>query len=247
MNYYQFHVGDYVSHTAHLDPIEDLAFRRLLDLYYQSESPIPNETKMVSKRIRLGSHESEVAAVLSEFFELIDGYWHHSRCDKEIAAYKAKSERNRQVGKLGGRPKKNPEETMMVISGNPNETLTKNQEPITKNQEPKQKSIRFAALAALLAAGVVEQVAHDFIALRKAKRLPITKTALDGIGREASQAGMTLADAIRMCVERGWGGFKASWVQNQQGTIHDKRASTIAGLTGNWQQEPAWLPADRVD
>jgi uncharacterized protein YdaU (DUF1376 family) len=131
MNYYQFHVGDYISHTAHLDPIEDLAFRRLLDLYYQSESPIPNETKMVSKRIRLGSHEQEVINVLSEFFELIDGYWHHSRCDKEILAYQVKSERNREVGKLGGRPKKNPEETTMVISGNPNETLTKNQEPIT--------------------------------------------------------------------------------------------------------------------
>jgi uncharacterized protein YdaU (DUF1376 family) len=131
MNYYQFHVGDYISHTAHLDPIEDLAFRRLLDLYYQSESPIPNETKVVSKRIRLGSYEQEVINVLSEFFELIDGYWHHSRCDKEILAYKVKSERNREVGKLGGRPKKNPEETTMVISGNPNETLTMNHKPVT--------------------------------------------------------------------------------------------------------------------
>lgn len=136
MNYYQFHVGDYVSHTAHLDPIEDLAFRRLLDLYYQSESPIPNETKMVSKRIRLGSYEEQVISVLSEFFVLVDGFWHHSRCDKEIAAYKAKAERNREVGKLGGRPKKNPQETMVVISGNPEETLTKNQEPRTINQEP---------------------------------------------------------------------------------------------------------------
>jgi len=135
MNYYQFHVGDYISHTAHLDPIEDIAFRRLLDLYYQSESAIPNETQMVSKRIRMGSYADVVASVLSEFFCLQeDNCWHHGRCDKEIAAYQAKAERNRQVGKLGGRPvsaKQNPEETQMVISGNPNETLTKNQEPVT--------------------------------------------------------------------------------------------------------------------
>jgi uncharacterized protein YdaU (DUF1376 family) len=213
MNYYQFHVGDYISHTAHLDPIEDLAFRRLLDLYYQSESPIPNETKMVSKRIRLGSHEQEVINVLSEFFELIDGYWHHSRCDKEILAYQVKSERNREVGKLGGRPKKNPEETIMVISGNPNETLTKNQEPRTINQEPNNK---FAPLNALIAHGVNQDVAKDFLAVRKAKKAPLTKTALSGIISQSSEAGMTLQQALETCVQRNWQSFKAEWIAKEQ-------------------------------
>ena len=35
MIYYPFHIGDYIAHTAHLDPIEDCAYRRLLDAYYQ--------------------------------------------------------------------------------------------------------------------------------------------------------------------------------------------------------------------
>lgn len=212
MNYYQFHVGDYVSHTAHLDPIEDLAFRRLLDLYYQSESPIPDETKMVSKRIRLGSYEDQVISVLSEFFVLIDGFWHHSRCDKEIAAYQAKAERNREVGKLGGRPKKNPQETIVVSSGNPEETLTKNQEPRTINQEP---IIKFAPLTELLTRRVEEQVAKDFIQLRKDKRAKLTMTAIDGIQREASKANLSLNQALMMCVERGWQGFKAEWVRDK--------------------------------
>ena len=34
MNYYPFHVGDYIAHTAHLHPLEDIAYRRMLDLYY---------------------------------------------------------------------------------------------------------------------------------------------------------------------------------------------------------------------
>lgn len=28
MHYYNFHIGDYASHTRHLSPIEDIAYRR---------------------------------------------------------------------------------------------------------------------------------------------------------------------------------------------------------------------------
>ena len=40
MHYYNFHIGDYVTHTKHLTLLEDLAFRRLLDHYYLHEEPI---------------------------------------------------------------------------------------------------------------------------------------------------------------------------------------------------------------
>ena len=40
MNYYPFHIGDYASHTRHLTLMEDLAYRRLLDLYYLHERPL---------------------------------------------------------------------------------------------------------------------------------------------------------------------------------------------------------------
>ena len=34
MNFYPFHVGDYTLRTAHLDPLEDLAYRRLMAQYH---------------------------------------------------------------------------------------------------------------------------------------------------------------------------------------------------------------------
>jgi len=51
----------------------------------------------------------------------------------------------------------------------------------------------------------------DFLAIRKAKRAPLTATALAGIGREAAKAGLGLADALAVCCERGWVGFRADW------------------------------------
>ncbi len=64
--------------------------------------------------------------------------------------------------------------------------------------------------------GVSESVWADFQAIRKAKRAPLTQTALDGIQREASKAGMGLADALALCCARGWQGFKADWVAGQK-------------------------------
>jgi uncharacterized protein YdaU (DUF1376 family) len=148
MHYYSFHVSDYIHDTAHLSNYEDLAFRRLLDLYYTSEKPIPNKTHEVSRRIRMANQIHAVQTVLEEFFmfDMENDCWFHKRCDETIAAYQAKAERNREVGKLGGRPKLNPdanhEETQVVSKHNPN------QEPITINHKPiKEKQQRGSRLA----------------------------------------------------------------------------------------------------
>lgn len=58
---------------------------------------------------------------------------------------------------------------------------------------------------------VDEQTWNDWMSLRKTRRAPATATALAGIRREASKAGLTLSDALAYCCERGWQGFNASW------------------------------------
>jgi uncharacterized protein YdaU (DUF1376 family) len=151
MHYYSFHVSDYIHDTAHLSAYEDLAFRRLLDLYYTSEKPIPNKTHEVARRIRMSAQINAVQTVLEEFFmfDMENDCWFHKRCDKAIADYQAKAERNREVGKLGGRPKTNPsanpQETQMVSKDNPNqEPITNNHKPITNNQDKKALGKRLA-------------------------------------------------------------------------------------------------------
>ncbi len=58
------------------------------------------------------------------------------------------------------------------------------------------------------------QVWSDFLAIRKAKRAPLTATALDGIKSEATKAGMALADVLTLCCTRGWQSFKAEWIES---------------------------------
>lgn len=63
-------------------------------------------------------------------------------------------------------------------------------------------------------ADVSAQAWDDWMTVRKAKRLPVTPTALAGIRREAEKAGVSLTDAITLAVERGWAGFRADWIRS---------------------------------
>jgi uncharacterized protein YdaU (DUF1376 family) len=122
--WYKFHIGDYLTHTVHLADAEDLAYRRLLDLYYMSEKPIPLDTESVARKIRLDLDITE--SVLGEFFEKTEnGYFNH-RCHVEIAKYQAQVAVNRQVGKRGGRPKKTESVTESKSNTNPKKIQIQN-------------------------------------------------------------------------------------------------------------------------
>jgi len=86
MNFYDFHIGDYARRTGHLEPLEDLAYRRMLDLYYTREAPLPADPSEVARLIRMRNQVDAVGAVLREFFELMDDGWRHGHCDEVIEA-----------------------------------------------------------------------------------------------------------------------------------------------------------------
>lgn len=122
-------------------------------------------------------------------------------------------------------------------TGSTHATQTTIEPPI----EPPIKNIAPPALLASL--GVTDQTAKDFLLIRKAKRAPLTETALNGIRAEASAAGMSLEDALKMCCERGWQSFKADWVKpknnapnSHQLNVQEARLDTmnqIFGRAGN--------------
>jgi uncharacterized protein YdaU (DUF1376 family) len=210
MHYYTFNVGDYRKDTGHLSTLEHGIYRQLLDWYYLDEKPIPQETQVVLRRLRLGS-DSDISAlqnVLLDFFVLqADGY-HQTRCDADIAAYHSKAEVNKINGKLGGRPKK----TQVVSVGLPDETQNNpNQEPITINQEPKKKATVVACPD-----GVGEEVWQDWLQLRKAKKAPVTQTVVNSAIKEAEKAGISLNAFLTIWCARGSQGLQDEWLKSNE-------------------------------
>ena len=103
---------------------------------------------------------------------------------------------------------------------------------------PPAKPERFDPMLALGEHGVDEQLAADWLTVRRQKRAPLTQTALDGLVREAVTAGIPVVEAVRICVERGWVGFKASWgwrddaPQHPQGRTFDQQGREVVQPAG---------------
>ena len=88
----------------------------------------------------------------------------------------------------------------------------------TKAPRP-EKAARVTALSCsdLVADGVSEQTANEFLDLRRKKRAALTPGAWAGIKAEAAKAGWSVQDAVAKCVTRGWQGFDAEWLTPKQG------------------------------
>jgi uncharacterized protein YdaU (DUF1376 family) len=137
MHYFQFNIGDFYSHTSHLEPVEECAYRRMLDYCYLHEIGLPPTVEEIARLIRMRTHCECIANVLREFFvQHTDGSWHSDRADKEIAAFREKS------GKAAGAARKRWENSMRTHSERNANAMHEacegnaNHKPLTINHKP---------------------------------------------------------------------------------------------------------------
>jgi uncharacterized protein YdaU (DUF1376 family) len=134
MHYFNFHIGDYKSHTSHLTLMEDLAYRRLLDFYYLHETPI--KQRDIARQIGMREHEQDVLTVLNEFFLSTDEGFVSPRADKEIAKFKEFSEAGKRgaAKRWGGDREVNSPPNAPPIATNNHKPITINHKPIKENK-----------------------------------------------------------------------------------------------------------------
>jgi uncharacterized protein YdaU (DUF1376 family) len=220
MNYYPFHIGDYISHTSHLSDAEDLAYRRMIDLYYQTEEPF-KDVAWVARRIK--STSEIVKLLLEEFFEFDSDVWRSKRADEEIAKYRLKADSARNANRI-----KTEKKSVLItelkseLISEPNHIVTNNQEPITNNQEP--------YINTITPKGVSDEVFKDFCKLRKGLKAPVTQTAINGLAKEGQKANLTLEQVMILCCQNGWRGFKAEWIKEKK-TVEQRNSTVMSGLT----------------
>jgi uncharacterized protein YdaU (DUF1376 family) len=257
MNYYNFHIGDYARRTRHLSVLEDLFYRRLLDLYYTRETPLPLELSQLY-RLTMANDETfreALRSVLSEFFRQTEEGWVNARADEEIAVMREKQQKQRERankrwkqhadgpdsgefassampdtcdGNASDMHAAMPRHTEMDAAASKNDAAalppTPTPTPIpTPIPEPKEKK-KQREDALLTPEGVPPRLWKDFLAIRTAKRLPLTANALADIEREARKAGLTLTLALEACSTHGWAGFKADWIARIQAATSTQRA-----------------------
>lgn len=83
--------------------------------------------------------------------------------------------------------------------------------------------------------GITGQVAADFLQVRKAKRQPLTETAVKLLAADAEKCGMTALQAVEYAIGNGWASFRAEWLQNKTfggsgnrgGLTHNQTAAVL--------------------
>ena len=112
------------------------------------------------------------------------------------------------------------------VSSSDKQSETEDKPKTKRRAKPKWEE---EALNTLMERGVEEQLARDYLAVRKAKRAnSLTETALKGLEREAASAGISLSIALMTCCERNWVGFKADWYLDG---VRSGRIKPQGGLT----------------
>jgi len=230
MHYYNFNIGDYMKHTLHLTPEEDLAYRRILDMYYDTESAISSNIPLVSRRLRMDS--KIVESVLNEFFDLTEEGYKNYRADGEIADYHKFLEKQKANGRLGGRPKKGKKPI-----GNPPITQAEPKKSLNnKQQTTNNKQINTPE-------GVSDDLWKDFLVYRKRLKAPVTDRVLLRLIKEANLAKMPLDQVLETIIFKGWRSFDANWITQATQKAKEMPLGTNEQIEAAYRQELGKDPA----
>lgn len=141
--------ADYAAKTGHLSFVEDSAYRRLIDHYYMTAKPLPNDPDRLA-RIANAHSDNEVTAVksvISEFFSLgSDELLHNQRIDSELIKQRTFTEEQSRKGRLsaqarwGNRNNQRIDSVTIRLQPNGNLPQPQPQPHITTTENQKQKT-----------------------------------------------------------------------------------------------------------
>lgn len=94
MKEYKFYVEAYRKNTDHLQDADDLALRRMLDICYLTEKPLPLDIDEIVDLVKLD--RDIVEPVVTEFFYLAEDGWHNLGAEKQIEKWQKVRDKNRR-------------------------------------------------------------------------------------------------------------------------------------------------------
>ena len=227
MHYYSFNIGDYSSHTSRLPPIQDLAYRRILDLYYLTERPLSGCSTDVAQEIGLFDFESDVAFVLGKYFYEDDGNWVNDRCESEILVYKNKQKMASKAGKASGKARKLKacehtfnERSTDVQPTIKQEPITSNHKPITSKQETSPKDISDAGASSSISNEINQRMEDVFKYWQERFNKQKTKLTADRKGKIRSRLSTHSVEDLKSAID-GCAGSGYHMGQNHDRKIYN--------------------------
>lgn len=100
MDWYPWFPTAFRRDTYSLSLAEDGAYRRLIDEYMITRSPLPDDDRALARILGIGVEEwAQIAPAVRKFFRPSDGVLNHKRCACELRAQDMRSQRFSERGK----------------------------------------------------------------------------------------------------------------------------------------------------
>ena len=86
-----------------------------------------------------------------------------------------------------------------------------------------------------------EQYVSDWLEVRKNKRASNTETALKNFINECQKNNFPVCEAVKICAEKSWQGFKYKWLENSDFNLQNNGTNQRNSKTGNQRPTAADL------
>jgi uncharacterized protein YdaU (DUF1376 family) len=236
------YIGDYLRDTQKLQAEQHGAYLLLILEAWTHDGRIPTDPEELSTiaRVPLDRWQSHTAAKVLPFFRQCGDSYVHDRVAQELERARSNFEQKSRAGAAGAAARWQKDSSRIADACDrhaPANASSPSPSPISSpTGKNNSRATRALTVDQLMADGLIESAAAEFLALRKRKRAPLTARAWDGIKREAVRAGWSIQAAVDKCLTRGWQSFDAAWVSTTSAdgmTAKDREhLRVIEGLTG---------------
>ena len=117
--------------------------------------------------------------------------------------------------------------------------------PETERETEKEKRQKATVVACPPDVGLQEW--EDWLALRKAKKAPVTETVVKSARKESEKAGISFNAFLTIWCARGSQGLQADWLKPQERQTYAQQVADIARITvpGKQERDPALVKLDQ--
>lgn len=140
---------------------------------------------------------------------------------RDLKKWESQLEQRREAGKRSAEQRaltKSNERSISLNETQRNSTVSVSDSVSDSVNEIKEKNntaLPFKFFDSLILLGAEKQLASDWIAVRKLKKLSNTITAFDNFKNEVQKSGKNINEVLKECVINSWGGFKAEWINKK--------------------------------
>lgn len=194
-----FYSSDFLSGVSDLTMEERGQYITLLCLQHQKGGRLSRKAVAIAV-------PNAAADVMAKFIEDENGFLYNERLEIETIKRRTHSEKQRQRAIDGWKKRKKQIDT----------TANATALPLENGNENEIKNSKYNFKSSLLHLGVDENIASDWLKVRKAKKASNTETAFKSIQNQIAKSGLSPNECIKIAAENSWSGFKAEWINNNK-------------------------------